>query len=428
MDTDIYSDDTIEKFIKNKVCQKDATLYTYYKKNQVKKFRERLNKVGDQELIDKVTQTICTDVLRRLIYDMIRRMYKKLLPYGKMIVSGGEAFNIYLPKGSRVITSDIDTKFVPRINKDDPKAFGKLQMVRLALWNEMGHNATLNNNKSMTSYNNKLKKNKIASLLGLTIKSNSPFRIRYSLLPKLRTGKHIKPKTGDVFMDVDIFAVDLLVKHYNIAKKGIVEHNIGGILDIPIIRRKRFSSNVEVDYVRNYKPLSLPLASKRFLIEDLDVLIRFGIRTGDKLRKDKERMFYFIRDVLGLHVTKSMSFTQMYNLVDKHIPLTSMRSPSISPSFPLCAWKKLNPRKYEDIVTQASRRQLTFLLYPLLENKLKMKKVTKDYYFSPQKERWVKISKKIDIGNILNQRPDNNRAPTQTLENTRSQVFKLLKK
>ena len=62
-----------------------------------------------------------------------------------MIVSGGEAFNIYLPKGSRVVTSDIDTKFVPRINKTDPHAFGKLQMVRLAIWNAMGHNATLLN-------------------------------------------------------------------------------------------------------------------------------------------------------------------------------------------------------------------------------------------------------------------------------------------
>ena len=65
MDTDIYSDDTIEKFIKSKVCQGDATLYTYYKKNQVKKFRERLNKVGKQDLIEKVSQTICTDVLRK---------------------------------------------------------------------------------------------------------------------------------------------------------------------------------------------------------------------------------------------------------------------------------------------------------------------------------------------------------------------------
>ena len=59
-----------------------------------------------------------------------------------------------------------------------------------------------------------------------------------------------------------------------------MEHNIGGILDIPIIRRKRFSSDVEVDYIRNHKPLSLPLASKRFLIEDLDILHSFWYSYG----------------------------------------------------------------------------------------------------------------------------------------------------
>ena len=69
----------------------------------------------------------------------------------------------------------------------------------------------------MTSYNNKLKKNKSASMLGLTIKANNPFPYSlFPLMPKLRTGKHIKPKSGDVFMDVDIFAIDLLVNHYHI--------------------------------------------------------------------------------------------------------------------------------------------------------------------------------------------------------------------
>ena len=165
MDTDTYSDEVIDKFIKDKVCQKDATLYGYYIKNQTKQFRERLRKVGDPDKIRNIALTLCTDILRTFIYETVRRMYKNLLPYGKMIISGGEAFNIYLPKGSRVISSDIDTKFVPSINNDDPHAFGKLQMIRLALWNELGRNTQLNNKKSMVAYNNYWFNSMISSII-----------------------------------------------------------------------------------------------------------------------------------------------------------------------------------------------------------------------------------------------------------------------
>mgnify|MGYP006897443883 CR=1 FL=1 len=38
---------------------------------------------------------------------------------GDIVISGGEAFNIYFDRDSRVITSDIDTKFVPRFRKNN---------------------------------------------------------------------------------------------------------------------------------------------------------------------------------------------------------------------------------------------------------------------------------------------------------------------
>ena len=138
MDTGVYSQDNIDKYILSTVCLDDKTLHKYFTDGKVKEFRARLKTKMDQKSLTKIALTLCTDVWRPRIYKVIKRMQKNMKPYGNLIVSGGEAFNIYLPKAHRVITGDIDTKFVPNINPTDPKYFGKLQVVRLAMWNTLG--------------------------------------------------------------------------------------------------------------------------------------------------------------------------------------------------------------------------------------------------------------------------------------------------
>jgi peptidase E len=49
---------------------------------------------------------------------------------GDVIVSGGEAFNLYVDFKERIVTSDIDAKFVPRMPVN-PQYFGKLQATKL---------------------------------------------------------------------------------------------------------------------------------------------------------------------------------------------------------------------------------------------------------------------------------------------------------
>ena len=56
---------------------------------------------------------------------------------GDVIVSGGEAFNLYVDYADRIITTDIDAKFVPRMAVN-PQYFGKLQATKLILWNKLG--------------------------------------------------------------------------------------------------------------------------------------------------------------------------------------------------------------------------------------------------------------------------------------------------
>ena len=123
MDTTIYSKEAIERYIKTTVCLDDKLLYKYFTEGKTKEFRARLRKTTDQKSILKIALTLCTDIWRPRVYKIIKRMSKLMAPYGNLIVSGGEAFNLYLPKEHRVITGDIDTKFVPGINPKDPKFF-----------------------------------------------------------------------------------------------------------------------------------------------------------------------------------------------------------------------------------------------------------------------------------------------------------------
>ena len=113
MDTKVYSQETIDNYIISTVCLNDKTLYNYFTEGKVKEFRLRLRRKTDQKALSKIALTLCTDIWRPRIYKIIKRMQTNMKPYGNLIVSGGEAFNLYLPKANRVITGDIDTKFVP---------------------------------------------------------------------------------------------------------------------------------------------------------------------------------------------------------------------------------------------------------------------------------------------------------------------------
>ena len=299
MDTKIYSQAVLDDYVLSTVCLGDKTLYKYFKDDKVKEFRTRLKSRIDQKALSKIALTLCTDVLRQRIYKLIQQMQKDMKSYGNLIVSGGEAFNLYLPKDSRVVTGDIDTKFVPNINPMDPQFFGKLQVVRLAMWNALGKAAVSGNSRLNTDVNKTLKQNKVAKMLGLTIDTNNPFRIRYTLLPKQKKARASKPAEGDIFMDVEIFALDLNVKYFNVDKNKVVPQKLGGILDAPIIRRDEFSSDVFKDFIKKDKYL---LASKRFLLEDLELLVKYGIRKGPKLVKDKKRLKLFIQHVLGVKI------------------------------------------------------------------------------------------------------------------------------
>jgi len=89
---------------------------------------------------------------------------------------------MYMPYDKRIITSDIDAKFVPRISYD-AKYFGKLQAIKLILWDKLGQIAQRLNTRI---------KNRILSIdpkvlkyLGIGFKKSGPIVTRrYTLIKK----------------------------------------------------------------------------------------------------------------------------------------------------------------------------------------------------------------------------------------------------
>ena len=97
----------------------------------------------------------------------------------------------------------------------------------------MGEIATWANSTSLKSAVSVLANHRISKFLMIKLASESPFKIRYSLKPKLKKGVSDTPATGDVLLDVNIFAIDLDTKRLDVRYGNSRRYNMGGILDVP---------------------------------------------------------------------------------------------------------------------------------------------------------------------------------------------------
>ena len=106
MDTSFYSDQAIRTFIRKTLCQSDSKLFNHYVNGRVTKFRERLSRKFTSERQDNIEQVVyacITDSIRDIILETVGFLTDKLHPYGDLIVTGGEAFNMYFDKNSSVL-------------------------------------------------------------------------------------------------------------------------------------------------------------------------------------------------------------------------------------------------------------------------------------------------------------------------------------
>ena len=395
MDHVYYSDKTIEDFEKRVVCQDDDKLYKYFTEGNIEKFRNSLQPVSFKT-IEQAVYVYVTDALRDIILTTISYISEYVKIFGKLIVTGGEAFNMYFDKDNRIVTSDIDTKFIPTF-KLDQDYFKTLQVFKLYLWDYLGK-LSIYLDRKIKDRIDKLKLTKVGEFLGISLPSQGPYVTRrYTLIKKTQT----KPA---VLIDVELFALDLRVRYYSPVFKKVVLHNLGGILDMAIMRPHEFGYEV-ID--RPVQKGRVFVAGKKFLVDDIILMHSLGLRPN-KVQKDRKRLYQFATTVLGVKgVTKTTAIFDVYKKINLNGSTnTPMKLTYPSRSFMNSIIKNINPLKY------SHRTTVPFLTKLLKDHvigsheKLPNFKPTKsDHYFDVQKGKWVVSKDPHYIRNMYEFRP-----------------------
>ncbi len=387
MDSTIYPQGVIDKFLNENMLFNDVKLKKYYDRNEprdLKKFRDRLHSKYSTKTLEKMVYVIVTDSIRDIILDTVGEINEVMKTMGDLIISGGEAYNMYVPFKDRIITTDIDVKFVPRMKKDS-KYFGKLQAVKLILWDKLGQIAQKLNFrlKKRIIEVNKLNP-KIFKFLGLGFKQTGPYVTRrYTLIKKKKLGTQNTPSKGDVFIDVELFALDMNVRVFSPKMGRIQDLNVGGILDIPFMRPEEFGYDVSfskqkgVTYrhvitnklIRNN---TIFIAGRDFLIEDIYLMHKLKLRP-EKKEKDRQRLVRLSKMVTTTVLTNDTIDTIFTKVKRKIVTATKRRY--VFKNVPMSKASRIDPYKYKQFTTPPQKERLSKQLVHGLKPTLKGTKV-----------------------------------------------------
>ena len=367
MDEKSYSKPVINRFLQSNLFFNDPLLKRYYDQGDVKKFRSRVHRKYSDKQFTKLVYALVTDSIRDIVLDTVGELTVFMKSMGDLIISGGEAFNMYMTYKDRIVTTDIDAKFVPRL-KRNARFFGKLQAIKLILWDKLG--------KISKRLNIRLKrrilsrKGKIFKFIGLGFKKKGPYVTRrYTLIKKKKGGNTNKPSKEDVFIDVELFALDMNLRYLCPSSGKMEDFTLGGILDIPFMRPKEFGYEVVKDATRpkiSYRNMNtgnmkvsdkVMVASKEFLIEDIYLMQKLNLRP-EKKDKDRQRLFRLAK----LYTKTVKSTDSMESIFQKVYPKISKRTRSVpkrTTTLPVKKATRVNPYKFEEFTTTPSKSRLS---------------------------------------------------------------------
>jgi hypothetical protein len=416
----MYSENVIQEFIKEKVCQGDETLYKYYQEMNIKKFRKRLSTTFGKEADDNIkvaVQTYITDATRDVILRIVRILTKFMVRYGDLIISGGEAINMYLDHENRIVTTDIDTKFTPVIKGVAPlstKMFGYIQIAKLNMWDKLGKIVVEFNKLVVQRIQKLVVKSSLGKLLGLKIVDH--LKRRYTLIKK--------NKELGTLIDIELFAIDLGVKYYIPSEKKISKQNIGGLLDIAYMKPLEFGFEATYSkskggvFIRNpvtsrlTRDDKLLVASEKFLIEDIYALQKYNLRPTKK-EKDRKRLYIFAKYILNVkNVSSKDSIETIFRKsISKipHNPVVKVLRPRMTVQN-LNNTLRINPYKYERYTTKPSKLKVYQQFFGGLKgsNGLRLPgyaQTFSNYRFNIHKGEWVKNNNPQYIHNEATYRP-----------------------
>jgi hypothetical protein len=432
MDTEIYSEAVINRFMKKNLFFNDSLLEKYYKSDNLAAFRKRVHRVHNKESFEKMVYAVVTDSVRDIILKTAAELSEFLKPMGDLVVSGGEAFNMYLDRADRLVTSDIDTKFIPIIPYDD-KYFGKLQGIKLLLWNKLGEIARRINMRIKKRLSSKTK---LGRFLGLGFAEKGPYVTRrYLLIKKKKSQSGGEPSKGDIFIDVELFALDLNLRYFSIEKGKITQEVLGGMLDIPFMRPKEFgyeaiqSKKQGVTYKNKdtgamVHDKRLYVAGKQFLLDDVYLMQKLGLRP-EKKEKDRQRMYKLAKMITkGSKINPTDSINTIYNRTRnklKSVRFTSRRKGNVNMS--LAA--KVDPMRYKEFTTKPREDRLSKqLVYGVKTTVPNVNipgyaKTHGNQRFNLNRQEWVKNTSKSYVKNEYNYRPTSSKNIPNTIDYTK---------
>ena len=201
-------------------------------------------------------------------------------------------------------------------------------------------------------------------MIGLTIPNTGVLlKRRYTLMMKTRTnGSTNKVSPGNTLIDVELFAIDMNTKYYNVETGNVDRMNLGGVLDIAFMRPNEFGSEIIRDFSKD--SFGSNIAGKRFFLDDLYLMQKLGLRVNKK-KKDKDRMVAFARHVAGLRDV-SGSFESLYTRAKKKTSATrTQRSRKVIFNYQteLAKARKVNPLKMPERIVQPSVKKVFTMAY-----------------------------------------------------------------
>jgi hypothetical protein len=410
MDSESYNERTQQNFLERYFFFRDPVLKRMYAKDDVRGFRARLVQKHKKESLDEIISAVVADKLRRLLMETCSELTRYLKPMGKLVIAGGGAFNIHVTRDDRVVTSDFDTKFVPTIPYDK-KYFGRLQAVKLLLWDKLGSTAKELEPKVRRAF----RPSKITKFLGISLANDPLVTRRYSYLRKIKKSSTSRQVSeGNSLTDVELFVLDLNVRAFSI-EDGKVSNKVVGMMDLPFMRPREYGADVVDQYIKGvtYRKMngslthdkSLNVASVGFLVHDLYFLQKLGLRK-EKLYKDRTR-FSRLAKKLGYTGNKK-SLTELYKEIMKKIRFQKTRRQV--GNVDLLAAAKVDPEKWVKHTTEPREKNIAKFTPGLVAANANAKikgyfKTSRDFRFDEKARKWFRVRSPIYVKNQYTHRP-----------------------
>ena len=407
MDEKYYSPKTVDDFARQTICLGKTDMFKAWMNNDPVQWRKlaRKHKMTESQ-VEKILYVLLTDASRGTLYHMVSGMTSKMLPLGEMIIGGGEAFNYYSPREHRIVTSDIDTKFVPAFKFGKKKTFLHYQCTRLLMWDQMDVLRRRFNGK-MTANVRKAAASKLGRFLNLAA-SPVPSRLtrRYTLKGKEKQGNTNNVSPGNTLADIEIFALDIHMSWWHPEVNKTSVDTLGGMLDAVLLRRDEMGASVWEDRVY-LKDKGVMIAGKKYLIDDLYLLNKLGLRK-EKADKDRKRMYIFSKYVLNLPgVRSSMSTDTLFKHIKPRIAkikATPRTRKKFQPALAYQNASKVNPLRNEKTgVSKPKKTKSHHLALSLHAPRgLKVpgyKETAGDFKFNEETLKWVRNKRRTYIHN-----------------------------